>query len=120
MAALSKRMDLVSRLTNFLEDRPPQPRGLLFEAHAPPMPGPVEDDGGRLPASYANFYIANGTVLVPTYDHQNDQRALSILQDLFADRRVIGIPCTDLVLGFGALHCVTMQQPAFDRSYQPS
>ena len=84
-----------------------------------PMPGPVEYDGERLPASYANFYIANGTVLVPTYDHANDQRAVAILQEIFPDRSVQGISCTGLVLGFGALHCVTMQQPAFDRSYGP-
>ena len=84
-----------------------------------PMPGPVESAGERLPASYANFYIANSTVLVPTYDHPHDDIALAILQELFPDRRVIGIPCTDLVVGFGALHCVTMQQPACDRNYQP-
>ena len=84
-----------------------------------PMPGPVEYAAERLPASYANFYIANSTVLVPTYDHPHDDIALAILQELFPDRRVIGIPCTDLVVGFGALHCVTMQQPACDRNYQP-
>ena len=84
-----------------------------------PMPGPVESAGECLPASYANFYIANSTVLVPTYDHPHDDIALAILQELFPDRRVIGIPCTDLVVGFGALHCVTMQQPACGRNYQP-
>ena len=84
-----------------------------------PMPGPVEQAAERLPASYANFYIANRTVLVPTYDHPHDDIALAILQELFPDRRVIGILCTDLVVGFGALHCVTMQQPACDRNYQP-
>ena len=77
-----------------------------------PMPGPVEYEAERLPASYANFYIANSTVLVPTYDHPHDHTALSILRELFPGRRVLGIPCTDLVLGFGALHCVTLQQPA--------
>lgn len=77
-----------------------------------PMPSPVEYEGNRLPASYANFYIANGVVLVPTYDCPNDQRALAILQDLFPSRQVIGIPCTDLVWGLGAIHCVTQQQPA--------
>jgi agmatine deiminase len=83
-----------------------------------PMPGPVVADDGRLPASYANFYIANSVVLVPTYAHANDQRALTILQDCFPTRRVVGIPCTDLVLGLGAIHCVTMQQPAADRVWQ--
>jgi agmatine deiminase len=77
-----------------------------------PMPSPVEHEGNRLPASYANFYIANGVVLVPTYDCPNDQRALAILQELFPTRRIVGIPCTDLVWGLGAVHCVTQQQPA--------
>ncbi len=82
-----------------------------------PMPEPVlspDTDASRLPASYANFYIANGLVLVPTYDQPNDRRALDILQGLFPDRRVLGLPCSDLVLGLGAIHCVTMQQPAAD------
>ncbi len=83
-----------------------------------PMPGPVESAGARLPASYVNFYIANRTVLVPTYDHPHDRAALSTLQALFPGRRVRGIRCTDLVVGLGALHCVTMQQPVSDRSYQ--
>lgn len=77
-----------------------------------PMPSPVEYDGNRLPASYANFYIANGVVLVPTYACPNDQRALAILQELFPSRRIVGIQCTDLVWGLGAIHCVTQQQPA--------
>lgn len=82
-----------------------------------PMPGPVlakDPASPRLPASYANFYIANELVLVPTYDQPTDQRALDILQGLFPGRRVLGLPCTDLVLGLGAIHCVTMQQPAAD------
>ena len=80
-----------------------------------PMPEPVlspDTDASRLPASYANFYIANGLVLVPTYDQPNDRRALDILRGLFPDRWVLGLPCSDLVLGLGAIHCVTMQQPA--------
>lgn len=77
-----------------------------------PMPSPVEYEGNRLPASYANFYVANGVVLLPTYQCPNDQRALTTLQELFPSRRVIGIPCTDLVWGLGAIHCVTQQQPA--------
>jgi agmatine deiminase len=77
-----------------------------------PMPGPVYFDEQRLPASYANFYIANSLVLVPTYRHENDRRALSILQELFPERRVVGIDCTHLVWGLGAIHCVTQQQPA--------
>ncbi len=77
-----------------------------------PMPGPVYHGEQRLPASYANFYIANKVVLAPTYRHENDARALALLQELFPDRRVIGIDCTDLVWGLGAIHCVTQQQPA--------
>ncbi len=76
-----------------------------------PMPGPVAYEGQRLPASYANFYIANGVVLVPTYNHPNDRRALATLKDLFPGRRFVGIDCTELVWGLGAIHCVTQQQP---------
>ncbi len=76
-----------------------------------PMPGKIESSEGRLPASYANFYIANGVVLVPLYGHKNDKIALNILEDVFADRTVVGIPCAPLVLGLGAIHCVTQQQP---------
>ena len=76
-----------------------------------PMPGPIYFDGQRLPASYANFYIANCTVLLPTFRHENDVRATEILQGLYPDRRVVGIDCTDLVWGLGAVHCVTQQQP---------
>ena len=81
-----------------------------------PMPGVVGPPEARLPASYANFYIANGVVLVPTYDHANDQVALTTLQDLFPAHRIVGIPCTALVWGLGAIHCVTQQQPATSRS----
>lgn len=76
-----------------------------------PMPGPVYFEEQRLPASYANFYITNRAVLVPTYRHANDARAMAVLQSLFPDRRVIGIDCTQLVWGLGAIHCVTQQQP---------
>ncbi|MBI4411989.1 MAG: agmatine deiminase family protein [Deltaproteobacteria bacterium] len=77
-----------------------------------PMPGAVYYEGHRLPASYANFYIANKVVLLPTYHHANDDRARAILQDFFPDRKVIGINATDFVWGLGAFHCVTQQQPA--------
>jgi agmatine deiminase len=77
-----------------------------------PMPQPVFFDGPRLPASYANFYIANGLVLVPTFNDPNDRIALNKLAELFPDRRIIGIAATDLVLGLGTLHCMTQQQPA--------
>ncbi|MFB3906459.1 MAG: agmatine/peptidylarginine deiminase [Acidobacteriota bacterium] len=77
-----------------------------------PMPGMVAGTEGRLPASYANFYIANGLVLAPVFGHPKDRRALQILENLFPDRRVVGINCESLVWGLGAIHCVTQQQPA--------
>ncbi len=77
-----------------------------------PMPGVVEYDGQRLPASYANFYIANGIVLVPTYRHENDTIALKILQQEFPDRRVTGVDSTELIWGLGSFHCISQQEPA--------
>jgi agmatine deiminase len=77
-----------------------------------PMPQPVWFDGQRLPASYANFYIANKIVLVPTFGDPADRAALNTLAGLFPDREVIGIAARDLVLGLGTLHCMTQQQPA--------
>jgi agmatine deiminase len=76
-----------------------------------PMPAPVWFDGQRLPASYANFYIANGIVLAPTFNDPNDRVALNTLARLFPHRRVVGIHSVDLVLGLGTLHCATQQQP---------
>jgi agmatine deiminase len=76
-----------------------------------PMPAPIYFDGQRLPASYANFYIANGLVLVPTFNDPNDRVALNTLAKLFPTREIVGIYCGDLVLGLGTLHCMTMQQP---------
>jgi agmatine deiminase len=77
-----------------------------------PMPAPVRLDGVRLPASYANFYIGNAVVLVPTFNDPNDRRALEILGGLFPTRNVVGIHAVDLVWGLGTLHCMTQQQPA--------
>jgi agmatine deiminase len=77
-----------------------------------PMPAPLYFEGRRLPASYANFYIANERVLVPTFNDPNDRRALGILADLFPGRTVAGIHAVDLVWGLGTLHCLTQQQPA--------
>lgn len=92
-------------------------RGRAFEIVTLPMPGVV---GGastdkrnleRLPASYANFYIANNVVLAPVFGHVNDARALETLEQVFPDRRVVGINCEPLVWGMGTIHCVTQQQP---------
>ena len=77
-----------------------------------PMPAPVYFDGQRLPASYANFYIANKLVLVPIFTDPNDRVALNTLASLFPGREVVGIPCRDLVLGLGTIHCMTQQIPA--------
>jgi agmatine deiminase len=81
-----------------------------------PCPSPVCFEGTRLPASYANFYIANALVLVPIFGDPNDGKALGILQDLFPDRKVIGLRCNEVVAGLGALHCVTQQEPAVNSS----
>ncbi len=77
-----------------------------------PMPEALYFDGQRLPASYANYYIANRLVLVPTFNDPNDRVALHTLAALFPDREVVGVACVDLVLGLGTLHCMTQQQPA--------
>jgi agmatine deiminase len=82
------------------------------EVVALPMPAPLTFGGERLPASYANFYISNAAVLVPTFNDPNDRVALGILSSLFRDRPVVGIHCVDMILGFGSLHCLSQQQPA--------
>jgi agmatine deiminase len=83
-----------------------------FRIETLPMPEPVFFDGQRLPASYANFYVANHIVLAPTFNDPNDRVALNKLAELFPDRKIVGIAATDLVLGLGTLHCMTQQQPA--------
>jgi len=88
------------------------PEGKQWTIVELPLPKPVVFRGQRLPASYANFYIANGLVLVPTFHDANDRVALGILAELFPGREVIGIHCVDLVWGLGTLHCMTQQQPA--------
>ncbi len=77
-----------------------------------PMPGNIQFNGERLPASYTNFYIGNKTVLVPTFKSKKDKDVLNTIQKLFPKRKVVGINCVDLLCGFGAIHCVTQQQPA--------
>ncbi len=76
-----------------------------------PMPAPLYMDGIRLPASYANFYVCNAGVLVPTFNDPADRVALGVLSELFPDRPVVGIHAVDLVWGLGTLHCLTQQQP---------
>ena len=86
--------------------------GKPFEIVELPMPSPVTFEGQRLPASYANFYIANNLVLVPTFNDPNDRHALNIIASCFPDRDVVGIHAVDLVWGLGTLHCLSQQEPA--------
>lgn len=99
--------DNLKKLKAFCEQRSPQ-----FRLVTLPMPSPIFEEGIRLPASYANFYIANGQVIVPTFNDANDKEALGILQDLFPNRRVVGIDSTKLIWGLGSFHCLTQQEPA--------
>jgi len=77
-----------------------------------PCPAPIFSAGARLPASYANFYIANEVVLVPVFDDANDPKALGILQECFPKRKIIALRCNEVVAGLGAIHCVTQQEPS--------
>lgn len=86
--------------------------GRKLEVIRLPMPEPVMWNDERLPASYANYYVANGVVLVPVFGDPNDDRALGILRELFPTRRVVGIYARDLVLGLGTVHCSTHEEPA--------
>jgi agmatine deiminase len=86
-------------------------KGRKLEVVPLPMPAPVVFDGMRLPASYANFYIANGLLLVPTFNDPADRKALGILSELFPDREVVGIHAVDLVWGLGTLHCMSHDEP---------
>jgi agmatine deiminase len=86
--------------------------GSRIEVVPLPMPAPLYFDGQRLPASYANFYISNAAVLVPTFNDPMDRVALGTLAELFPDRRVVGIHAVDLVWGLGTIHCLTHDQPA--------
>lgn len=87
-------------------------RGRKLDVVPLPMPRPLLFEGRRLPASYANFYIANDLVLVPTFNDPADRQALGLLAELFPGREVVGIHCVDLVWGLGTLHCMTQQEPA--------
>jgi agmatine deiminase len=103
-APLQENLDLLKAM----KDQDGKP----FRIETLPMPAPVCFAGQRLPASYANFYIANKLVLVPTFNDPNDRVALHTLASLFPDRQIVGIACRDLVLGLGTLHCMTQQMPA--------
>ena len=90
--------------------------GSQLDVLALPMPAPLFFDGRRLPASYANFYIGNDAVLVPTFNDANDRMAIGALTEIFSDRAVVGIHAVDLVWGLGTLHCLTQQEPARKRN----
>jgi agmatine deiminase len=95
-------------------ERARDPQGRPYDIVELPMPGVVEIQGQRLPATYVNFYFVNGALLVPTYgDKRRDRRALSILQERLPDREVIGVDCRAMIWGLGAIHCFTQQQPLF-------
>lgn len=85
--------------------------GKKLEAVELPMPRPRTLDGARLPASYANFYLANGVVLMPAFDEPNDARAAAILTEACEGRTIVPIPCSELVIGLGGVHCLTQQEP---------
>lgn len=87
------------------------PHGYTLDVIEIPMPDPVVYEGQRLPASYANFYVANKLVIVPTYGCAQDQEALGILADCFPERRVVGLDSTDLIWGLGSFHCLSQQEP---------
>jgi agmatine deiminase len=88
--------------------------GSSLEIHELPMPGMIVRDGQRLPASYANFYIANAAVLLPIFNDPNDAGAIAALTGLFPGRRIVPIDCTELIWGLGAFHCLSQQQPAVE------
>lgn len=106
-AVLEENLDRLKSMR--LED------GSKVDAVPIPMPAPLVFNGQRLPASYANFYIANSAVIVPTFNDPNDRVALGILSELITDRPVVGIHAVDLVWGLGTLHCMTQQQPGAGR-----
>lgn len=98
------------KLCRLLKDQDEKP----FNIVEIPMPGAVEHDGQRLPATYVNFYFVNGALLVPTYRHRkNDKKALEILARALPKHEVIGIDCVELIWGLGAIHCLSQQQPNF-------
>jgi agmatine deiminase len=89
-----------------------KPSSLPLEIVTLPMPKKIVREGMRLPASYVNFYIANKSVLLPTFADPNDAKAIAVLEKLFPTRRIVAIDCRELIWGLGAFHCLTQQQPA--------
>jgi agmatine deiminase len=102
-AILQNNLSMLKKMTDV--------EGKLFRIVELPMPRPIVYKDQRLPASYANFLIANNLIIVPTFRDNNDALAVEILQREFQDRTVTGIDCVDLVLGLGTLHCISQQEP---------
>src|SRR5262249_26982985 len=86
-------------------------RGLVTNVVPLPMPGYIGDSDARLPASYANFYIGNETVVVPIFGHRNDERAIGIIKECFPSRKVVGVHAIAMVHGLGTIHCCSQQEP---------
>ena len=103
-AILKENLKLLRKMTDTM--------GRALEIVPLPMPAPVVFKGQRVPASYANFYISNGTVLVPTFDDPNDLKALNVIQKVLPKHCIVPIYCGDLIWGLGAIHCMTQQEPA--------
>ena len=103
-AALTSNLEMLQHSTD--QD------GAPLKVVSIPMPRKVETPEGRLPASYANFYIANAVVLVPIFNDPNDSKVIDVLRQYFPGRKIVGIECSPLVYGFGGIHCITQQQPA--------
>jgi agmatine deiminase len=101
---LRENFDRLQRYT----DQDNQPLNLF----ALPMPRPIYYEGQRLPASYCNFYMANGVAIVPQFNDPADARVIEVLRPLLSGRQIIGLPARDLVWGLGAFHCITQQEPA--------
>jgi len=104
-ASMARNLEQLKRLR--------KPDGQPYRVVELPLPQRrMELNGQRLPPTYANFYLGNGFVVVPTYDDANDEQALEVLRPLFPGREVIGLPAVSLITGGGAFHCVTQQRPA--------
>ena len=107
-AVLNQNYEMLKKST----DQNGQPLQIVKLPMPPPLRDTVRGEKQRLAASYTNFLIANGVVLVPAFNHPNDEKARAILAEFFPDRTVVGIDCTDIIYGAGTIHCISQQQPS--------